>query len=118
MTTVNKITLPFSDLECQKVLQKKVHFIELKERSFRWVYEAWVNHKDEETGAWNERLVSYDCTGRKDMVGAVELAYTEAPSLWKIAIHLAVTDSDIAIYFKKEQNARELLQALNEYFGF
>jgi hypothetical protein len=114
--TPTKITLPFADLEGQETLEKRTHYLELHENHIHWVYEAWVNYQEDEDEPWHERLLAYDWTFKKESVNMVELSYSEEPAYWRIIIWVAGSESDINIYYKKEENARELINVLNNYF--
>lgn len=115
MHTDQKILLPFADLLGQETLEKRTHFLELKSNCVHWVYEAWVNYRVDDGDPWHERLLSYDWTVRRESITFVELSYTEKPEYWKIILWAQGTESDIQIYYKKEESARELLKVLNGY---
>ena len=121
MNATHKITLPFADLAGQKVLEKRTHFMELGEKHLRWVYEAWANYQPEDKEIWRERLLSYDYMVKKEFITQVGLSYSESADpedgigLWKLTLSIWAAE-DIVIYFKKEANAREVLDVLTNYY--
>jgi hypothetical protein len=114
MRALIKTPLPFADLNCTEVIEKKHHYIEYFTSCFRWVYEALVNFRDSEDSTWYERTLSYDFTIRKDMVSSIDLSFT-TNKLWMVDVYVNGEESGMRAYFKKEENARELVSELRNY---
>lgn len=113
--TASKISLPFVDIERQKVTKKISHYLELKETHIHWLYEAQVQIKNEDNELWNDELLFYDTVAKRQFIVAVELSWRNLIEAWRVTIYIAGIDGDINIYFKNQSGARDLVKTLNKY---
>ena len=116
---MKKIVLPFTDLSCTQILEAGSHFIELHKEHLLWVFNAKVNHReDEDSFEWQERLLDHTWLIKKDAVKSISMdrVFNADGALWSVKVYVTECHDDLTIYYRSNKNALAFFGELSKYF--
>lgn len=118
MTIVEKINIPSTDLENQKITDFTELSLEIRDHSViytaRFYADEPVDINDKGLG-WENVFNSFKTVASKQNVAGLEISWLNHAKKWTVIIIVNGFNNDIKMYFKREGEAQNVFDKLHKW---
>lgn len=113
-----RVDFPLLRLSKEKITQPIESFIELREHSIRYCVKFFADHlvdEEDESLGWVNEFVANDVIAEKKSITGFIKKWSLGSKVWKISIIISGFADNIDVFFKRESEATELFEKLDNY---